>query len=276
MRPLLVISQWPVKRKLSNHLTTNIFCFEKLCKPCTKDSMLRLSQLDLKDQIQSKDEYRVQLSKLQLDLLHFQRRLLDLKRSVILVVEGPDAAGKGGIIKRITEKLDPRTVRVYSITKPTPEEYRHHYMWRFWTKLPSHGDLAVFDRSWYGRVLVERIEGFATPREWKRAYEEIRHFEQLLIDDGAILLKFYIHISKAEQLRRFQERQADPYKHWKITKEDWRNRRKWKSYVVAAEEMFDETSTRTAPWHLISGEYKWHARVATLRHLVKKLKKELA
>lgn len=238
--------------------------------------MLRLSHLDLEQKIESKDEYRNQISKWQLELLRFQRRLLETRRRVILVFEGPDAAGKGGIIKRITEKLDPRAVRVYSITKPTPEELHHHYMWRFWNKLPSHGDIAVFDRSWYGRVLVERVEHFATHKEWKRAYGEIRNFEKLLTDDGVILMKFYVHVSKAEQLRRFKERQADPWKHWKINEEDWRNRRKWKQHNQAAEAMFKETSTKHAPWNLISGEYKWHARISTLRHLVKKLKHEIS
>jgi len=237
--------------------------------------MFRLNQLDLKQKIESKDEYRNQLSKLQLELLHFQRQILETKRCVVLVFEGPDAAGKGGIIKRVSEKLDPRVVRVYSITKPTPEEYRHHYMWRFWNKLPAHGEMAIFDRSWYGRVLVERVEHFASNKEWKRAYHEIREFEEMLMDDGIILMKFYIHLSKAEQLRRFKERAADPYKHWKINHEDWRNRRKWKAHSKAAEDMFNETSTERSPWHLISGEYKWHARVTILRHLVKKLKKEL-
>jgi polyphosphate kinase 2 (PPK2 family) len=233
-----------------------------------------LSKLDLTKKLDSKDDYRDKLQKYQLELLYFQRRILESKRSIVLVFEGPDAAGKGGVIKRITEKLDPRVVRVYSITKPTPEEYQHHYMWRFWTRLPPHGNLVIFDRSWYGRILVERIEGFATQKEWKRAFVEINEFERQLVDDGSILMKFYVHVSKDEQLRRFKERQADPYKHWKINSEDWRNRKKWDEYLDAAEDMFDLTSPKYCPWHVISGEYKWYARVATLKHITKRLEEE--
>jgi len=233
-----------------------------------------LDKLDLHAKIASKEDYRKKLLKLQLELLHFQRKLMDRKRSVCLVFEGPDAAGKGGVIKRMTEKLDPRMVRVYSITKPTPEESRHHYLWRFWNKLPAYGETVIFDRSWYGRVLVERVESFATEEEWKRAYREILEFERLLADDGVILMKFYIHISKDEQLRRFKERQADPYKHWKINEEDWRNRRKWKYHNEAAEDMFRLTSWNGAPWQLVSGQYKWHARVTVLKHVIKRLRSD--
>lgn len=233
-----------------------------------------LKNLDLKESIESKDEYRKRLQKLQLELLRFQRRILESRRSIMMVFEGPDAAGKGGIIKRVTEKLDPRMVRVYSIGKPTPEEHQRHYMWRFWTKLATHGQIAIFDRSWYGRVLVERVEGFATKAEWKRAYREICEFEHQLTEDGMVLMKFYIHISKGEQLRRFKERAADPYKHWKITDEDWRNRRKWDRHNEAAEDTLQKTSTRHAPWHLVSGEYKWHARLTTLKQIVHRLRGE--
>lgn len=233
-----------------------------------------LNALDLSKQIVDKSEYRERVQELQLQLLKFQRKILDSKRNVILVFEGPDAAGKGGVIKRITEKLDPRLIRVYSIVKPTQEEYRHHYLWRFWNKMPAEGEVAIFDRSWYGRVLVERVESFCSEKEWQRAYEEINNMEKTLVDAGSVFMKFYLHISKEEQLRRFEERAADPYKHWKISEEDWRNRRKWKEHIEAAEEMFDQTSTKTAPWTLIEGEFKWHARVKTLKALVKKLGQE--
>src|SRR5271155_1763195 len=143
-----------------------------------------LSNLDLTKQIEDKSDYREQVQDLQLSLLHFQRKILESKRNVILVFEGPDAAGKGGVIKRVTEKLDPRVLRVYSIVKPTEEEYKHHYLWRFWTKLPPNGELAIFDRSWYGRVLVERVEGFASEKEWRRAYGEINSMEKALVDGG--------------------------------------------------------------------------------------------
>jgi AMP-polyphosphate phosphotransferase len=232
-----------------------------------------LSRLDLDRQI-DKDDYKDEINELQLELLYYQRRILESKRSLVLVFEGPDAAGKGGVIKRVTEKLDPRLIRVYPITKPTAEEYQHHYFWRFWNKLPSHGQLAIFDRSWYGRVLIERVEGFATDKEWHRAYREINEFEQLLINDRAIVLKFYIHISKDEQLHRFKTREADPYKHWKIDTEDWRNRRKWAEHNAAAEDMFKKTSTPGAPWYLIEGNYKWHARVKVLKNIARCLERE--
>jgi len=221
---------------------------------------LRLDNLDQNVPI-TKESYAKDLKKFQLGLLNLQLRIKESKRSVIIVIEGPDAAGKGGAIKRTLERLDPRLVRVYSTQKPTPEEYRHHYLWRFWNKLPPYGEIAVFDRSWYGRVLVERVEGFATEAEWKRAYAEINEMERTLTDDGAILIKLFLQVSKTEQLKRFKERQADPYKHWKINEEDWRNRRKWKQHNAAAEEMFRRTSTKNAPWTVIAGDYKWHARV---------------
>jgi polyphosphate kinase 2 (PPK2 family) len=234
-----------------------------------------LDQLDLTKQIAEKSEYKEKLQKSQLQLLHHQRKLLDTKRSLILVFEGWDAAGKGGVIKRITEKMDPRIIRVWSTVKPTAEEYKHHYLWRFWSKLPAYGETAIFDRSWYGRPLVERVEKFCTEKEWRRSYEEINHFEKTLADDGAIILKFFLHVSKEEQLRRFEARAADPYKHWKISDEDWRNRKKWKENVVAAEDIFEQTDTKAGRWHLIEGEYKWYARVKILKLLVKALDDEL-
>ena len=234
-----------------------------------------LDQLDLSKQIEDKGKYKEKLDKYQLELLHLQRILQQSRRNLILVFEGPDAAGKGGVIKRSVEILDPRTIRVYSIVKPTPEEDKHHYMWRFWNKLPPYGDIAIFDRSWYGRVLVERVEEFATKPEWKRAYEEINSFERLLVDDGTILLKFYLQITKEEQLVRFKKREADPYKHWKINTEDWRNRDKWDLHNEAAEDMFANTSTKYAPWMLVEANYKWYARLKVLKTIVRKLESEL-
>lgn len=222
----------------------------------------------------TKDIYAKDLKKFQLGLLNLQLRLKESRRSVIIVIEGPDAAGKGGAIKRTLEFLDPRLVRVYSTQKPTTEEYRHHYLWRFWNRLPSYGEIAVFDRSWYGRVLVERVEGFATDAEWKRAYAEINEMERSLVDDGAIVIKLYLHVSKEEQLKRFKERQANPYKHWKINDEDWRNRRKWNQHNKAAEDMFVKTSTKLAPWTVIAGDYKWHARVSFAKTIYDRIAKE--
>jgi len=233
-----------------------------------------LHDLDLTKQIDDKSEHREKVQELQLQLLHFQRKILESKRNVILVFEGPDAAGKGGVIKRITEKLDPRVIRVYAVVKPTEEEYRRHYLWRFWTKFPAHGELAIFDRSWYGRVLVERVEGFCTEKEWRRAYDEINAMEKTLVDGGSVLMKFYLHISKEEQLKRFEQRAADPYKHWKISDEDWRNRRRWKEHIEAAEEMFTQTWTKVAPWTLVESEFKFYARLKVLKTVVKRLGQE--
>jgi len=223
--------------------------------------------LDGLDQSKSLDQedYKKQLKQHQLQLLNMQLQLHERKNSVILVVEGPDAAGKGGAIKRVVERLDPRLVRVYSVVKPTPEEYAHHYMWRFWNKLPAQGEMVIFDRSWYGRVLVERVEAFCSEDDWKRAYREINEFERSLTDGGVIIIKVFLHITKEEQLQRFKRREADPYKHWKISDEDWRNRRHWNEHVEAAEDMFEKTNTEAAPWTVLPANFKWYARVKTLK-----------
>jgi polyphosphate kinase 2 (PPK2 family) len=234
---------------------------------------LRLDALEQNTPI-TREEYVNELKKYQLGLLNLQFRLKESKRSVIIVIEGPDAAGKGGAIKRTLERLDPRLIRVYSTQKPTPEEYRHHYLWRFWNRFPPYGEIAVFDRSWYGRVLVERVEGFATEEEWKRAYQEINELERTLADDGAIIIKLFLQVSKAEQLKRFKQREADPYKHWKINEEDWRNRRKWTKHNAAAEEMFVKTSTKIAPWTVIPGDFKWFARVQFAKTVYERIASE--
>jgi polyphosphate kinase 2 (PPK2 family) len=232
-----------------------------------------LEALDQEKSI-NEDYYKDKVKDYQLRLIKLQLKLAaNHKHAVIIVTEGPDAAGKGGAISRLVEKLDPRTVRVYSTIKPTAEEYQHHYLWRFWKKLPPAGQIAIFDRSWYGRVLVERVEGFATEEEWRRAYRELNEFERLLIDDGTVIVKFYFHITKDEQLARFKRREADPLKSWKITDEDWRNRRHWDEHNEAAEEMFKRTSPPIAPWRLIAGNYKWNARLEMLRGVIKELEK---
>ena len=231
---------------------------------------LRLDELNQNTPI-TKEVYVSELKKYQFGLLGLQLRLKESERSVIIVIEGPDAAGKGGAIKRTLERLDPRLIRVYSTQKPTSEEYSHHYLWRFWNRLPSYGEIAVFDRSWYGRVLVERVEGFATEKEWKRAYGEINELERALADDGAIIIKLFLQVSKDEQLKRFKQREADPYKHWKINDEDWRNRKKWKEHIEAAEEMFVRTSTKIAPWTVIPGDFKWYARVQFAKSIYERI-----
>ena len=178
-----------------------------------------------------------------------------------VVFEGWDASGKGGCIRRLVAPLDPRHVRVASFAAPTYDEKRHHFLWRFWPQLPGWGGMAVLDRSWYGRVLVERVEGFATEDQWLRAYQEICEFERTLVDDGMILVKFWLHLSEQEQLRRFERRKGDPLKRWKLTDEDWRNRDKRPAYEDAVEDMLDRTDTPYAPWSLVEGDSKRWARV---------------
>ena len=178
-----------------------------------------------------------------------------------VVFEGWDASGKGGCIKRLVAPLDPRHVRVASFAAPTYDEKRHHFLWRFWPTLPGWGGMAVLDRSWYGRVLVERVEGFATEVQWRRAYQEISEFERTLVDEGTILVKFWMHLSEGEQLHRFERRQSDPFKRWKLTDEDWRNRDKRAAYEAAVEEMLERTDTPHARWSLVEGDSKRWARV---------------
>lgn len=226
--------------------------------------MGRLSKLNLHKRL-SKSEYEDKRSRLQLELLGAQQALRDSGRSVVIVFEGWDAAGKGGAIKRLVERLDPRGYRVVPVGEPSEEENARHFLWRFWKHLPPRGQITIFDRSWYGRVLVERVERL-TPREvWRAAYDEINAFEEGLVRDGSILLKFWMHLSKDEQLRRFRERESNPFKRWKIGVEDWRNRRRWGKYVEAAEEMFDRTDTARAPWRLVESEYKWVGRIKVMR-----------
>ena len=233
-----------------------------------------LSTLDLSLSL-GRDQYVTELTRRQIQLRELGWQVYQQKRPVILVFEGWDAAGKGGAIRRITEKLDPRGYVVYPISAPEGEDKTRHYLYRFWRRLPQRGQIAIFDRSWYGRVLVERVEGFCTDQEWKRAYKEINSFERQLRDFGAILAKFWIHISRDEQLRRFKERQKSGYKAWKLTGEDWRNRAKWGVYERAVNDMLLKTSTRTAPWTLIEGNDKYWARVKILSSLVKLLSGEL-
>ncbi|MBV9555321.1 MAG: polyphosphate kinase [Alphaproteobacteria bacterium] len=189
----------------------------------------------------------------------------------IVVFEGWDAGGKGGAIQRLTARLDPRSLQVHEIAKPTAEEQGKHYLWRFWQRLPPPGAIAIFDRSWYGRVLVERVEGLIPASDWRRAYREIVEFERMLVDDGVRLVKIFLHVSAEEQLKRLAERIADPIKHWKIAADDIRNYARRADYIAAIDDMFAATSTKHAPWFAISGEHKWFARVATIETAVKVL-----
>ncbi len=193
------------------------------------------------------------------------RAALAAGRSIVFVFEGWDAAGKGGAIRRLTSAIDPRDYSVISVAKPTEEEKQAHYLWRFWRNIPRKGRMTIFDRSWYGRVLVERIEGFCRPDEWKRAYGEINDFEQELTKHGVIVLKYWLHISHEEQLRRFRDREATPYKQHKMNAEDWRNRRKRAAYEVAVGDMLALTERENAPWHLVPADNKRYARLEVLR-----------
>ena len=195
---------------------------------------------------------------------------------ILVIMEGPDAAGKGGAIKIMVNHLDPRHYRVVSYGAPSRQEKEHHFLWRFYTELPGLGNMAVFDRSWYGRVLVERIEGFATPTEWKRGYKAIVDFEESLCLESLILVKMYMHISDREQLVRFESRGDDPLKRWKLTDEDWRNREKNRDYEKAAEEMFRRTDHALAPWDVIAGEQKRWARVTALETLIRRTEEGMA
>jgi polyphosphate kinase 2 (PPK2 family) len=226
-----------------------------------------LDTVDLTKTLDRK-EYRESLIKYQVALHQLGYQVYVQQRPVILVYEGWDAGGKGGNIKRVTERLDPRGYVVHAIAAPEGEDASRHYLYRFWRRLPEAGQIAIFDRSWYGRVMVERIEGFSTEEEWKRAYREINHFERQLVDYGTILFKFWIHISKEEQLQRFQDRRENDLKKWKLTEEDWRNREKWDAYYDAVSEMLVKTSTASAPWTVVEGNSKWYARVKVLKTLV--------
>ncbi|MEJ5223090.1 MAG: hypothetical protein WHV44_01450 [Anaerolineales bacterium] len=233
-----------------------------------------LDRLDLSLSMPRK-EYDRWLKILQADLHQLGFQVYLQKVPVVIVFEGQDASGKGGTIKRLTEKIDPRGYVVWPIAAPSGEDRERHYLYRFWRRLPEQGQIAIFDRSWYGRVLVERLEGFCSEDAWKRAYSEINQFERQMTDFGAIIFKFWMHISKDEQLRRFKEREQINYKSWKITDEDWRNRSKWEDYISAAEEMILKTSTPNAPWTLVEANDKLYARIKVLRTVADKLRGRL-
>jgi len=212
---------------------------------------------------------------LQQELAKLQDWIKYKELKVVVIFEGRDAAGKGGAIKRLTENIDPRGYVVWPIAAPAGEERERHYLYRFWRRLPEQGQIAIFDRSWYGRVLVERLEGFCSEEAWKRAYGEINHFEREMTDFGTVILKFWLHISKDEQLARFRERERTNYKSWKITDEDWRNRGKWEDYMLATQEMLLKTSTTSAPWTLVEANDKLYSRIKILRTVAEKLRHAL-
>ena len=229
-----------------------------------------LSELDMSKALKSK-KYFPKLEELQFQLRQIQQAYLFTGDSAVLVFEGWDAAGKGGTIRRITSVLDARGIKVWPIAAPRKYYKERHYLTRFWERLPPKGAISIFDRSWYGRVLVERVEGFATETEWKRAYDEINDFERLLIEDGTRVLKFFLHITPEVQLARFEERLHDPMKRWKLGYEDFRNRKRWDDYEIAIEEMLAKTSPKAAPWHVIPANDKKHARIEIIKTICKRL-----
>lgn len=235
----------------------------------------RLSEIELKDKELEEAEYKTELKKLQSELGELHNRLYRKRIPVIITYEGWDAAGKGGNIKRITEALDPRGYEVHPIASPEPHEKARHYLWRFWTRLPKSGHIAIFDRTWYGRVMVERLEGFCSENDWRRAYNEINEFEKELKEWGAVIIKFWVQIDKDTQLERFEERQNTPGKQWKITEEDWRNREKWDDYEVAVDEMLQKTNTSFAPWHVLESVDKKYARIKALKIVIEEIQKAL-
>ena len=223
----------------------------------------------------TKEEYKEKLDKLQKKMEKLHGELYRRRIPVVLGFEGWDAGGKGGAIKRLTERMDARGYVVNPTASPNDIEKAHHYLWRFWRAMPKDGHVAIFDRTWYGRVMVERIEGFCTTEEWKRAYKEINDMEKDLSDAGAIVIKFWMHIDKDEQERRFKERQENPEKQWKITDEDWRNREKWDQYEDAVNEMLMRTSTDYAPWVVVEGNDKYYARIKVLRTVAEAIEARL-
>lgn len=245
-----------------------------LQNPFPLKTMPKLSEIPL-DKSLTEEEYKEQLQKYQKRLSELHNKLYRKKVPVIIAYEGWDAAGKGGNIKRIASALDPRGYEVHPIASPEPHEKARHYLWRFWSRLPKTGHVAIFDRTWYGRVMVERLEGFCSENDWQRAYNEINEFEKELSDWGAVIIKFWVQIDKDTQLERFTLRQNTPEKQWKITEEDWRNREKWDLYEEAVNEMLQKTSTVFAPWHVLESNDKKYARIKALKTVIKEIEKKL-
>jgi polyphosphate:AMP phosphotransferase len=253
-------------RRLKPSLTANVSAAARrlAARPLKPAGLARLRALPL-DQSLSATEYELKREKWLGRLNQAIRTANAAHRSIVFVFEGWDAAGKGGAIRRLTSAIDARHYRVIPVAKPSDEEKAHHYLWRFWRQVPRAGLVTIYDRSWYGRVLVERLEGFATGQEWRRAFGEILDFERQLAEHGIIVVKFWLQVSKDEQLRRFRERESTPYKQHKINAEDWRNRRKWPGYEAAVGDMLALTDSSFAPWHLIPANDKRHARLTVLK-----------
>lgn len=221
-------------------------------------------------------DYERRLAEMQQTLQRVQQAYLGTKHRAIVVLEGWDTAGKGGVVRRLGWALDPRSFKVHAIAAPTSREKSLHYLQRFWERLPEHGQIVAFDRSWYGRVLVERVENYATPAEWRRAYKEINEFERMLVEDDTRLVKIFLHITAEEQLRRFHARLTDPLKRWKLSYEDFRNHDRWNDYETAIEDMVEMTSTKQAPWYLVPANNKPFGRLAAFRAIADRLSRDIA
>ena len=263
-----------LNQAISTALTNSALAVPILQNTFPLVSMPKLEEVDLNKTISTED-YKQQLKLLQGRLSELHNKLYRKKVPVIICYEGWDAAGKGGNIKRVTEALDARGYVVCPVASPEPHEKARHYLWRFWEKLPKTGHVTIFDRTWYGRVMVERLEGFCTENEWQRAYNEINEFEKMLTDWGAVVVKFWVQIDKDTQLERFTERQNTPEKQWKITDEDWRNRDKWDLYEGAVNEMLQKTSTTYAPWYILESNDKKYARIKALKTLITAIEEKL-
>ncbi len=233
-----------------------------------------LEKLDMTKKL-TREEYNDEIGKVQVRLRELEFQIYKQQIPVLCMFEGWDAAGKGGAIKRVTEMLDPRGFSVSAYAAPKGDEKTHHYLWRFWKNMPRSGHLAVFDRTYYGRVLVERVEGFCQEEEWRRAFREINEFEQHQHSYGMVICKFWLHITKQEQLRRFKSRETDPYRSYKLTDEDWRNRAKWDTYQQAVEDMILHSSTPYAPWTAVEANNKYYARVKVVSTVVKAIEQRL-
>ena len=233
-----------------------------------------LERMDMKKRLGEK-EYKKEVGLAQVRLRELEFEIFRAQVPVLCMFEGWDAAGKGGAIKRVTEALDPRGYTVCSFAAPQGEQKTHHYLWRFWKLLPRSGHLVIFDRTYYGRVLVERVEGFCSAEEWKRAFREINEFEAQQRSFGMVICKFWLHITQEEQLRRFKSRERDPFRSYKLTEEDWRNRAKWNEYWLAVEEMLERSSTAAAPWTVVEANDKLHARVKVVKTIVRAIEERL-
>jgi polyphosphate kinase 2 (PPK2 family) len=244
----------------------------------TKDFVVakrpRLAAITRHPKIESAD-YERHLQSMQYKMQSIQQAYLGTRERAVVVLEGWDTAGKGGIVRRLGWAMDPRSFKVYPIAAPLPHEKGKHYLQRFWEKLPEPGQIVVFDRSWYGRVLVERVEGFANKKEWRRGYDEINEFERMIVDDGIRIAKCFLHITPAEQMRRFKDRFTNPLKRWKLSYEDFRNRGRWDDYETAIEDMMEKTSVKKAPWYLIPTNSKPYGRLAVFTILTDLLGKGL-